>query len=186
MATLGPRCSMWAFSSCEAKASPCSDASCSRARTLEHRLSSCGTRALLPCSIRTLPGPGTEPMSLALAGGFLTTGPLGRPTCFSKINYWRKKAKYIIMLKVVLNFPFLFFLGQSLFFKFFYVKHFWSLYWICYSIASVLCFDFLASRHVGSFSSPMRDQTQIPCTVSWNLNHWIIREVPMNISWKEI
>ena len=78
---------MWAFSSCEAKASPYSGASCSRARTLEHRLSSCGTWALLPCSIRTLPRPGTEPMSLALAGGFLTTGTLGRPMCFSKINY---------------------------------------------------------------------------------------------------
>ena len=78
---------MWAFSSCEAKASPYSGASCSRARTLEHRLSSCGPWALLPCSIRTLPRPGTEPMSLALAGGFLTTGSPGIVPQFLKATF---------------------------------------------------------------------------------------------------
>ena len=43
--------------------------------TLEHRLSSCGTRALLSFGMWDLPGPGFEPMTLALAGGFLTTEP---------------------------------------------------------------------------------------------------------------
>ena len=33
---------------------------------------------------------------------------------------------------------------------FFTVDHFKSLYWICYNIASVLCFGFLATRHVRS------------------------------------
>jgi hypothetical protein len=33
---------------------------------------------------------------------------------------------------------------------FFNVDHFKSLYGICYNIASVLCYGFLASRHVGS------------------------------------
>ena len=33
---------------------------------------------------------------------------------------------------------------------FFDVGHFKSLYWICYSIASVLCFGFFAPRHVWS------------------------------------
>ena len=33
-------------------------------------------RAWLLCGMWNLPGPGTEPMSPALAGGFLTTGPL--------------------------------------------------------------------------------------------------------------
>ena len=48
---------------------------------LEHRLSSCGAWAQLLCGMWDLPGPGLEPMSLALAGGFLTTAPLGRPSC---------------------------------------------------------------------------------------------------------
>ena len=37
------------------------------------------------------------------------------------------------------------------FFKIFWVwTIFWSLYWICDNIASVLCFGFLAARHVGA------------------------------------
>ena len=47
-------------------------------RALEYRLSSCGTRALFLHSMWDLPGPGLEPMSLALAGGFLTTAPPGK------------------------------------------------------------------------------------------------------------
>ena len=48
-------------------------------RALEHRLSSCGTRASLLHSMWDLPGPGLEPVSPALAGGFLTTAPPGSP-----------------------------------------------------------------------------------------------------------
>ena len=47
-------------------------------RALEHRLSSCGTWAQLLCGMWDLPGPGIEPMSPALAGGFLTTVPPGK------------------------------------------------------------------------------------------------------------
>ena len=47
-------------------------------QALEHRLSSCGVRAQLLCSMWVLPGPGIEPVSLALAGGFLTTVPPGK------------------------------------------------------------------------------------------------------------
>ena len=43
-------------------------------------LSSCGSWAQLPCGMWNLPGPGIEPVSPALAGGFLTTGPPGKPT----------------------------------------------------------------------------------------------------------
>ena len=43
------------------------------ARALERRLSSCGTRAQLLHGMWDLPGPGLEPVSLALAGRFLTT-----------------------------------------------------------------------------------------------------------------
>ena len=39
-------------------------------------LSSCGARAQLLRGMWNLPGPGIKPVSPALAGGFLTTGPL--------------------------------------------------------------------------------------------------------------
>ena len=44
----------------------------------EHRLSSCGARAQLLRGMWALPGPGLEPVSPALAGGFLTTAPPGK------------------------------------------------------------------------------------------------------------
>ena len=47
-------------------------------RALEHRLSSCGTWAQLLHGMWDLPGPGLEPVSPALAGGFLTTVPPGK------------------------------------------------------------------------------------------------------------
>ena len=83
---------------CRAQASHCSGFSCCEAwalgvrasvvvahrlsscgsRALEHRLSSCGAGALLLCGMWDLPGPGLEPTSPALAGGFLTTVPPGK------------------------------------------------------------------------------------------------------------
>ena len=50
----------------------------------EHRLSSCGTRASLLHGMWDLPGPGLEPMSPALAGGFLTAAPPGKPQVLLK------------------------------------------------------------------------------------------------------
>ena len=47
-------------------------------RALERRLSSCGARAQLLRGMWDLPGPGLEPVSPALAGGFLTTMPPGK------------------------------------------------------------------------------------------------------------
>ena len=47
-------------------------------RALERRLSSCGAQAELLHSLWDLPGPGLEPMSPELAGGFLTTAPPGK------------------------------------------------------------------------------------------------------------
>ena len=47
---------------------------------VEHRLSSCGTQALLLQGMRDLPGPGIEPMFPALAGGFFNPlSHLGSP-----------------------------------------------------------------------------------------------------------
>ena len=55
-------------------------------RALECRLSSCGARASLLRGVWELPGPGLEPLSPALAGGFLTTAPPGKPAaCFARI-----------------------------------------------------------------------------------------------------
>ena len=51
--------------------------SCS-SRAPEHGLSSCGAQAQLLPGMWDLPGPGLEPVSPALAGGFLTTAPPGK------------------------------------------------------------------------------------------------------------
>ena len=48
-------------------------------RALERRLSSCAAGAYLLHGMWDLPGPGLEPVSPALAGGFLTTAPPGKP-----------------------------------------------------------------------------------------------------------
>ena len=47
-------------------------------RAPERRLSSCRARALLLRGMWGLPGPGLEPVSPALAGGFLTTASPGK------------------------------------------------------------------------------------------------------------
>ena len=83
---------------CGERASHCSGFSCCRARALgvwasvvaarglsscgsralECRLSSCGARASLLHGMWDLPGPGLEPVSPALAGGYSTTAPSGK------------------------------------------------------------------------------------------------------------
>ena len=80
---------------CGAWASHCGGFSCCRAQALgmwasvvvARRLSSCGARAQLLCGTWVLPGPGLKPVSPALAGGFLTTAPPGKPqlTRFSSL-----------------------------------------------------------------------------------------------------
>ena len=52
-------------------------------RALERRLSSCGSRAQLLRGTWDLPRPGLEPMSAALADGFLTTVPPGKSKFFN-------------------------------------------------------------------------------------------------------
>ena len=51
-------------------------------RLQTRRLSSCGSRAQLLRSMWDLPRPGLESMSPALAGGFSTTAPPGKPQKF--------------------------------------------------------------------------------------------------------
>ena len=49
-------------------------------RLQAHGLHGCGTQAYSPHSTWDLPGSELEPMSPVLAGGFLTTRPLGKPS----------------------------------------------------------------------------------------------------------
>ena len=62
--------------------SGCAGFSSCGSRALECRLSSCGARAQLLHGMWDLPGPGLKPVSPALAGGFLTTAPPGKPFFF--------------------------------------------------------------------------------------------------------
>ena len=63
--------------------SRCTGFSSCGSHVLELRLSSCGARAQLLRGMLDLPGPGLEPVSSALASGFLTTAPPGKPYhCF--------------------------------------------------------------------------------------------------------
>ena len=95
LAVLGLRCCAQASSTCGWPASHCGGFFCCGPQALgvqvsvvaTHGLGSCGSRALecglgshgtwtqLPCSMWDLPRPGIEPVSPALPGGFLTTGP---------------------------------------------------------------------------------------------------------------
>ena len=52
--------------------------SCCGTWALAQGLGGRDTRAWLPCGMWDLPGPGIEPISSALAGEFLTTGPPGK------------------------------------------------------------------------------------------------------------
>ena len=74
-------------------------------KCVEHRLQVCGAQALsvwasvvvvlraqLLLGMWDLPGPGIEPMSLLLAGGFLTTGPPGESSpVVSLCNTWQPR-----------------------------------------------------------------------------------------------
>ena len=64
-------------------------------RALERRLSSCGSWTQLFCGMWDLPGPGLESMSSALAGGFLTTVPPGKPYVLHYNQLSRKKLQDI-------------------------------------------------------------------------------------------
>ena len=82
--------------SCGVQASCCGGFSCCGAWALgawasvvvAHGLSSCGAWAQLLHGMWDLPGPGLKPVSPALAGGFLTTAPPGKPNRYI-FNYKR-------------------------------------------------------------------------------------------------
>ena len=84
--------SLWCLFLCRALALGCMD------------FSNHGTQALLLRGMWNLPGLGMEPVSLALAGGFLSTGPPGKSRLYS-----------FLITKILLPTPSLFF--NSLTFK---------------------------------------------------------------------
>ena len=63
-------------------------------RLQTRRLSSCGSRAQLLCSMWDLPKPGLKPVSPALAGRFSTTVPPGKPPMDEFFNEERIGRKY--------------------------------------------------------------------------------------------
>ena len=66
------------------------------------RLSNCGSQAQLPWGMWDLPAPGIGPMSPALAGRFLTTGPPGKsPNKNFKIKWSPVEAKTVHMADVL-------------------------------------------------------------------------------------
>ena len=81
MATLGLRCGAQALGARASVVAAHGLSSCG-SRALEHRLSSCGAWAQLLRGLWDLPPPGLEPVSPALAGGFLTTVPPGKSLAF--------------------------------------------------------------------------------------------------------
>ena len=101
MAVLGLRFCARAFSSCGKRgplfiavrgpltvtASPVAEH-----RPQTRRLSSCGSRAQPLRGMWDLPRPGLEPVSPALAGGFSTTAPPGKPWTF--FWYWFKRTSW--------------------------------------------------------------------------------------------
>ena len=74
-------CCMQAFSGCGTQDSPCDGFSCCGAWAQY-----CGARAQLLLGMWNLLRPGIEPVSPALAGGFLTTGPPGKSQLFSFVD----------------------------------------------------------------------------------------------------
>jgi len=62
-------------------------------------------------------------------------------------------------------------------FKIFDVERFWSLYWICYNIASIWYFALLGAWGMWDPSSVTRDWTHTPCIGRWSLNHWTTKDV---------
>ena len=89
MAALGLRFCARAFSSCGERGTlfiaVCGPLTVTASPVAEHRLqtcrlSSCGSRAQLLGGMWDLPRPGLKPVSPALAGGFSTTAPPGKPS----------------------------------------------------------------------------------------------------------
>ena len=103
-------------------------------QALERGLSSWGSRPQWLCGTWDLPGPGIEPVSPALVVDFFSCWATGKPP----VAFLKRSFKNM--------------------------DHFYVNYWICYNIASVVCFVFLATNHVGSY---LLDQGSNPHPLHW-------------------
>ena len=74
------------------------------------------------------------------------------------------------------------YLALKIFFFFFGVDHFYSLYWISYNIASVCYVCIFWPQGTWDLSFLTRDWTLSPCIGRWSLNHWTAREVPIYLT----
>ena len=121
---------------------------------------------------RNLPNPGIEPRSPALQ---MNSYQLSHKGSLSfTLNWWINlvPAEKLSVSKVKD------YLKKKIFFLMWTLKK--NLYWICYTIASVLCFVFWTRRR-WDFSSLTRDQTCSVCIGRWSLSHWITREVLIDL-----
>ena len=129
-------------------------------QALEHKPSSCGTQAKLLHCVWDLPGPGIEPPSLALQGGFLTTGPPGKPPDHV---YFLSHICWLIVYR---------FIVQTFFSHYFFIyfkkqKAFYLFIWLHGVL--VVAWGFLVFWP-GIEPWP-------PALGAWNSSHWTTREV---------
>ena len=110
---------------------------------LERRLSSCGAWASLLCGMWDLPGPGLEPVSPALAGGFLTTVPPGKSLRFVFLLFlflfwlpWLGLPKLCWIIAVRVDILVLFLILEEMLSVFHHWE--WCLLWVC-RICPLLC-----------------------------------------------
>ena len=130
------------LSSYGTQASHCSGFSCGRAQALGHRIGSYGTWAELLQGMLDLPRPGIQPMSPALAGGFFTPEPPGKPLswsfdsqalCFSRASSSRPSSRWVFSFKSSIicfwSSPPLFWDAIQMFFNFSHLtlKGFWHI-----------------------------------------------------------
>ena len=86
-----PLCGAWALGLWASVVAAHGLSSCGSG-ALERRFSSCGAWALLLYGMWDLPRPGLEPVSPALAGGFLTAAPPGKSLSASLVSSMPSRA----------------------------------------------------------------------------------------------
>ena len=128
------------------------------------------------------PWPEIEPTPPDLEGKVLTTGLPGKPLKWKFLN---KKNLFVLenQLRIIKTASYIAQLLKNILSNNYSTHHilsdlnvfsFSSVYWICYNIAFVLCFDFFGCD-TWDLSSLTKDQT---CIRRWSLNHWTTRDAP--------
>ena len=171
-------------------------------RALEHRLSSCGTRAQLLHGMWDLPRPGLESVSPALAGGFSTTAPPRKPyLLFIYFIYFWLRRVLVAACRIFVEARGIFPCGtRALRCGALASLQLWRVGFLSLVVArapgcmgSVVCGTWalvevreLSScsawaqlpRGMWDLSSLTGNQTRIPCIARRILHHWTTREIP--------